>query len=264
MKITNRKKALLGFAASTILVLSACGNNSVKNNETPEVYGPPEWVQPVPAYGVDYSDPEPGKLYNYPNQENYEEEFYITEIPDDIYESMEEIFNRKDCPVTRDDLRYLHILYKDVEDGSAEGEMLVHKSIAEDILKTMKILYLKGYLLDSVQLPDCYDENSIDTMMDQNNSYGFLYSPNIKDSKEIKHVLGFAIDINPGKNFYNYNNNAFIALSKPPISEDLCVQLFKDLGFEWGGDQRDLDLCMHFEIPDDVVEQWYPGVLGEK
>ena len=125
-------------------------------------------------------------------------------------------------------------------------------------------IYLKGYLLDSVQLPDRYDENSIDTMMAQNNSYGFLYSPDIKDSKEIKHLLGFAIDINPGKNFYNYNNYAYVALSKPPISEDYCVQLFKDLGFEWGGDQRDLDLCMHFEIPDDVVEQWYPGVLKEK
>ena len=85
MKITKRKKALLGFAASTIMVLGACGDESVP------LYGLPDsrLEAPVmePVYGVSNYD------VSYTERENYKEEFYIKEIPDDIYHELVYTFN---------------------------------------------------------------------------------------------------------------------------------------------------------------------------
>ena len=40
--------------------------------------------------------------------------------------------------------------------------------------------------------------------------------------------------------------------------EDLCYMLFIEHGFEWGGDWEDRKDYQHFEIPTDVIAEWYP------
>ena len=39
---------------------------------------------------------------------------------------------------------------------------------------------------------------------------------------------------------------------------DLCYQLFTEHGFVWGGEWPDRKDYQHFEIPDEVIDKWYP------
>ena len=172
MRITKRKKALLGFAASTVLVLGACGDqgvpvygvDSVYNNETPDVYGISYDPDPVPEYGVEvddtYYDPDPVPEYGvdyYDPYEDYQDYFYSTGITDEIFARMEGKSFKEDCTLPREDLCYLHVLHKNLEGETLEGEMVVNKYIAEDVLDIMMKLYEADYPIERIQLVDDYD-----------------------------------------------------------------------------------------------------------
>lgn len=43
--------------------------------------------------------------------------------------------------------------------------------------------------------------------------------------------------------------------------DDLCYHLFIEHGFEWGGDWEDRKDYQHFEIPTDVINEWYPDTI---
>ena len=289
MKITNRKKALIGFAASTLLVLGGCESNSVEKNETPEVYGPPVMEEPV--YGVDYNEnpevygppisddsymdpvPEYGIEY-YDPYEDYQDYFYISEISDEIFARMEGKSFKEDCTLPREDLRYLHVLHKNLEGETLEGEMVVNQYIAEDVLDIMLKLYEAGYPIEHIQLVDDYEADD-ELSMEANNSSSFNFRFISHSTKVSKHGLGLAVDINT---LYNpYVKTVDGKLSIEPVTaepythreddfpykiekDDLCYQLFIEHGFEWGGEWINSKDYQHFEIPDDVVEQLYPGM----
>lgn len=279
MKITKRKKALLGFAASTILVLGACGDQGVE--EIPAVYGPPIESEPVPMYGVEiddtYYDPDPVPEYGvdyYDPYEDYQDYFYSTEITDEIFAHMEGKSFKEDCTLPREDLCYLHVLHKNLEGETLEGEMVVNKYIAEDVLDIMMKLYEADYPIERIQLVDDYDADD-ELSMEANNSSSFNFRFISHTTKVSKHGLGLAVDINT---LYNpYVKTVDGELSIEPVTaepythreedfpykiekDDLCYQLFIEHGFEWGGDWENAKDYQHFELPDDVVEQLYPGM----
>ena len=51
---------------------------------------------------------------------------------------------KENCIVPREDLRYLLVLHKDKEGNTHQGEMVVHKLIAEDVLEIFEKLYDAG------------------------------------------------------------------------------------------------------------------------
>ena len=64
------------------------------------------------------------------------------EISDDLFQRMKAGNTYKeDCIVPREDLRYLLVLHKDKEGNTHQGEMVVHKLIAEDVLEIFEQLY---------------------------------------------------------------------------------------------------------------------------
>ncbi len=283
MKITKRKKALLGLAASTVLVLGACGDIGVPVYGVDPEYGneTQDYQIAVPEYGIEYDWDRNIIKPNIsaPMPEDYEQQFYITEITDDIYGRIDEILNQEDCPVSREDLCYLHVLSKNWEGETVEGEMIVNKHIAEDILDILLKLYEADYRIENIRMFD----NGIVGYFDfynNNNSVCFITADVDSRIDISKNRLGLAVDINPRYNPYTEENEGFYFpfmesyedilderdedyyyLIKP---DDLCVQLFKEHGFEWGGDRDDPKSYMRFEIPDELVEQWYPGVLEKK
>lgn len=189
-------------------------------------------------------------------------EFYIEPIPDDIFEKMQGKSYKENCTVPREELRYLHILHVGFDNNTHEGELIVNKRIAEDVLDIFKELYKAGYQIEKVRLIDEYNAQDELSMRDNNSSaFNFRY---ISYSTTLsKHAMGLAVDINTLYNPYikqvdgrlniepanavNYvdRNRAF---PHKIDHDDLCYKLFTKHGFEWGGDWEDSKDYQHFEI----------------
>lgn len=189
-------------------------------------------------------------------------EFYIKPIPNDIFEKMQGKSYKENCTVPREELRYLHILYVGFDNNTHEGELIVNKRIAEDVLDIFKELYKAGYQIEKVRLIDEYNAQDELSMRDNNSSaFNFRY---ISYSTTLsKHAMGLAVDINT---LYNpYIKQVDGRLNIEPANavqyvdrnrqfphkidhQDLCYKLFTKHGFEWGGDWEDSKDYQHFEI----------------
>ena len=204
------------------------------------------------------------------------EGFSIREISDDLYDRMKGGKTYKeDCVVPREDLRYLLVLHKDKDGNTHQGEMVVHKLIAEDVLEIFEKLYDAGYPIERMVLPDNYMADD-ETMMRDNNSSCFNFRFISHTSKISKHGLGMAVDINTlynpyhktvknedgtqeeviepatGKDYLDRTKDFDYKIEKG----DLCYKLFIEKGFEWGGDWSDRKDYQHFELPTKITEKY--------
>jgi hypothetical protein len=187
--------------------------------------------------------------------------FYAIPIPDDIFAKMQGKSYKDDCTIPRDDLRYIHVLHKNIEGETLEGEMVCSKLIAEDLLEIFRELYEQSYPIEKMRLIDEYDANDELSMTD-NNSSCFNYRTISHTNKISKHGLGVAVDINTLYNPYTkvVDGERIIepAAGAPYLDRDadfpykiergdLCYNLFIAHGFEWGGDWPDRKDYQHFE-----------------
>lgn len=102
--------------------------------------------------------------------ENNKEQFFISEIPDDIFEKMQGKSYKADCTLPRENLRYIHVLHVGFDNQVHEGELVVNKDIADDVLEIFKELYESGYQIEKVRLVDEYDADDEASMSDNNSS----------------------------------------------------------------------------------------------
>ena len=198
--------------------------------------------------------------------------FYITEISDEIFDRIYGKSFKEDCTLPREDLRYLHILHKDADGNEHEGEMIVNRNIAEDVLDILKQLYEADYPIEKIRLVDEYDADD-EASMEDNNSSSFNFRFISHTNKVSKHGLGLAVDINPLYNPYTKTVDGE-RIVEPVTGEpyldrdadfpykidenDLCYRLFTEHGFEWGGSWKDRKDYQHFEIPNEKITEWYP------
>lgn len=82
--------------------------------------------------------------------EDNKEQFYISKIPDDIFEKMQGKSYKADCTLPRENLRYIHVLHVGFDNQVHEGELVVNKDIADDVLEIFKELYESGYQIEKV------------------------------------------------------------------------------------------------------------------
>ena len=201
-----------------------------------------------------------------------EEAFYMTEISDALFARMEGKTFKADCTLPREDLRYLHVLHVDGAGEVHEGEMVVNYHIAEDVLEILRKLYEAGYPIERMRLMDEYDADD-ETAMRDNNSSCFNFRFISHTTRVSKHGLGLAVDINTLYNPYTRVADG-VRIVEPATGEayldreadfpykitegDLCCQLFAEHGFIWGGSWKNRKDYQHFEVPTDVIRQWYP------
>jgi hypothetical protein len=200
------------------------------------------------------------------------EGFYITPITDDIFERIKGKSFKDDCTLPREDLRYLHVLHKDLDGVEHEGEMIVNKHIADDVLEILKELYEADYPIEKIRLVDEYNADD-EASMEDNNSSAFNFRLISHTNKISKHGLGLAVDINALYNPYiKYVDGERVL--EPITAEayldreadfpykidenDLCYKLFTEKGFEWGGSWSDRKDYQHFEVTDEKISEWYP------
>ena len=201
------------------------------------------------------------------------EGFSVSDITPEIFARIQGKSFKDDCTVPLGDLRYLHILHKDLEGNTREGEIICNVYIAYDLMDIFMKLYEAGYPIEKVRLVDEYGADD-ETSMRDNNSSCFNFRFISHTTKVSKHGLGLAIDINTLYNPYVKEVNGKRILEPATAGEyvdrnrefpykidheDLAFKLFTEHGFEWGGDWKSVKDYQHFEVPDAVVSVLYPN-----
>ena len=200
-----------------------------------------------------------------------EKGFYVAKIDNTLYHRIKGKSYKDDCPLPLDDLRYLHLLYKD-NGVTHEGEMICNVYVAAALLDIFQKLYAANYPIEKIRLVDEYDADDEMSMRDNNSScFNFRFISHT--TKISKHGLGLAVDINTLYNPYiKYVDGQrvlepataekYLDRSKDfpyKIDENsLPYKLFTEHGFEWGGNWSSLKDYQHFELPTTLTEILYP------
>lgn len=215
---------------------------------------------------VDLSIPDPLALpaetlvSPYQLDANGEDAFFaVMDISDDLFARMQGKTYPDSCTVSRDDLRYVRTLHVNQEGDILTGEIVVNAAIADEICEIFRELFDAGYPIERMRLADDYDADDIASMQD-NNSSGFCFRPIEGTATLSNHARGMAIDINTLYNPYHRFSDGY---TSPPDGAaylnrsqdfpykiergDLCYRLFKEHGYDWGGDWHSLKDYQHFE-----------------
>ena len=188
--------------------------------------------------------------------------FTISKISDKVFKRMYKKSYKEDCTVPRDSLRYIRVLHKDIDGNTRIGELVVNKTIADDVKTIFFKLYLHNYPIEKMVLVDEYDADDNASMAD-NNSSSFNYRVVEGTTHLSKHSQGLAIDINPRYNPYIHTLNGQTVCSPENGSdyadrskdfpykidtEDYAYKLFLEYGFSWGGNWNSSKDYQHFEV----------------
>lgn len=205
-----------------------------------------------------------GALYlenetNISSEESIEETkptFSYSNISDDIKNKMLGLSMPENKPLSFDDLNYLTLNYYGFDGLIHEGEMIVDKRIASEVVDIFKEVYGKKYPIDKIRLIDEY--NAVDNLsMADNNSSSFCYRTIANTSIVSNHGKGLAIDINPLQNPHVVGDTVnpkegYVFADRSNIQMGMIVEgddlynAFVKRGWSWGGHWKNPDY-QHFE-----------------
>lgn len=186
----------------------------------------------------------------------YEDGFTAQPLPEKVIEKMIGKSYRENHDIGLDELAYLNMLFVDFHGQTQMGEMIVHYSLAKEVLEIFCELYKSGYQIEKMKLVDEYDADDERSMAD-NNSSAFNYRV-VADTDMISmHGYGRAIDINPLINPYIVGEKVMPANGAKYADrtkvfphkidhDDLCYKLFRSRGWTWGGDWKTQKDYQHF------------------
>lgn len=190
---------------------------------------------------------------------NHPQGFSASDIPADIRRFMTGRTYRDNPHISFEDLSYLKLKHYDFSHSVSQGELIVSKKLAEEILCIFEELFEAEYEIEKIRLCDHYDGDDEKSMAD-NNSSAFNYRV-VADTDTLSlHALGRAIDINPLINPYivgekvmpanalQYCNRELAFLHKIDCS-DLCYKIFRSHGWLWGGEWKSSKDYQHFYKP---------------
>ena len=162
------------------------------------------------------------------------------------------------CRVSYDDLRYVRILYMDFDGLEQEGELMVNRRVADDVIDIFYKLYQKQYPLASVRLVDDFGQPGDDgDSMRANNSSAFCYRQVTGTAHLSWHSFGAAIDINPLQNPYMNKGRVSPEEAREYLDRkdkrphmidhsDYAYKVFIAHGWKWGGDWNGDKDYQHF------------------
>lgn len=184
--------------------------------------------------------------------------FSYMEIPDMIFNKMNGVSYSDDCPVSREDLRYMRVLYWGTDGKAHTGELIVNKAIVEDVQEIFYRLYSCAYPIERMELADSFGGNDEVSMSKNNTSCFNARKVNGTDSWSL-HAYGLAIDINPLYNPYVGADGTVLPVSSEKYTDrtgsfdmkidehDRAYEIFTEMGFEWGGSWNSVKDYQHFE-----------------
>ncbi len=193
--------------------------------------------------------------------DNIDKEFYYEKLSDGIKARINGKSYAKDCKVPYSDLRYVKVLHYGFDGEVHEGELIVNKAIAGDIVDIFKELYDIKYPIEKMVLVDEYNADDNASMAD-NNTSSFNYRVVEGTDRISLHGYGLAIDINPLYNPYIHTIKGEKVIT--PVNgaqyadrsldceyyikkNDDLYNAFIERGFTWGGDWKNSKDYQHFQ-----------------
>ena len=166
------------------------------------------------------------------------------------------------CPVSLEDLRYLRLIYHDFHGKDTEGEMVVHKEVADEVTQIFAALYTMRYPIRQMRLVSDFKGSDWQSI-EADNTSAFNCRSATGSKKWSKHAYGKAIDINPIENPYiarsgriahkaslKYRKRVHRANTYADkavlVKGDKAVQIFLSHGWKWGGMWRYVKDYQHF------------------
>jgi hypothetical protein len=179
-------------------------------------------------------------------------------VPEALVLRMRQHSWRQECPTPIADLVYLELSHYGYDGAVHEGELVVHKDLAREILAIFKILFDRHFPVERMKVIDDYQGDDNASMADNNTSAFNCRWVGGKPGVFSRHSQGRAIDINPRTNPMVVDGavlppagSAFVDRKKqtPGIlrTGDPSVREFTRRGWIWGGDWASMKDYQHFE-----------------
>ncbi|MEV5557230.1 M15 family metallopeptidase [Nonomuraea wenchangensis] len=153
---------------------------------------------------------------------------------------------RPGCPVSYRDLRLVTLSYWGFDGKPHTGELVVHKSVTDDIVTVFGKLYGWRWPIRQMKLVDAFKADDY-ASIEADNTSAFNCRRATGSSSWSNHAYGKAIDINPRENPYvtasgsTAHKNAEEFTERPMKGKgvinpgDKVVKAFAQVGWEWGG-----------------------------
>ena len=169
---------------------------------------------------------------------------------------------KQGCPVALENLRYLRMKHIDFNGEENTGEMIVHADVSNEVIKIFEALYDVGYPIKKMKLVSDYKGSDWQSI-EADNTSAFNCRKATGSKNYSKHSYGKAIDINPIENPYVFRSGKSSHKASTPylkrkrtnesvsqkamfLRQDDVVKLFKNHGWEWGGDWNGVKDYQHF------------------
>jgi len=170
---------------------------------------------------------------------------------------------RVGCPVDLEDLRYVTLTYKNFTRKYVTGELVVHKDVADEVVKIFEVLYDADYPINQMRLVSDFGGNDWKSI-EADNTSAFNCRNATGSKKWSKHSYGRAIDINPIENPYVFSSGHISHKASMPyknrihvkdtsadkavlLPNDEAVKIFKKHGWQWGGEFSGEKDYQHFQ-----------------
>lgn len=177
----------------------------------------------------------------------------VVEPPDEV---LERSTWRADCPVARDELRYVTLSFWGFDGRPHTGELLVHRSAAEDLVGVFEALYVERFPIEEMRIV-AREELDAPPTGDGNVTTAFVCRSSVAGATWSEHAFGLAVDVNPFHNPYVRGDLVLPELAGAYVDReahrpgmirpgDVVVEAFADIGWKWGGTWRSSRDWMHF------------------
>lgn len=183
----------------------------------------------------------------------------VERIDAELREKMTGVSWHAGCPVPIRQLRMLTLDYWGFDREVHRGRVIARRRQAEPVLGVFHAIFDARFEIRRVRMIEPYGAD--DGLLGRKNvTSGFncrLATGSL--SAWSQHAYGLAIDINPVQNPY-VNGDVVVpargrrfldrSLDKPGMihADDVVVQAFADIGWEWGGDWTSIVDYMHFSL----------------
>ena len=160
------------------------------------------------------------------------------------------------CPVAVADLAYVTVSFWGFDDRPHTGELIVHQSVAADMVTIFEGLYNDRYPIEEMRIVTPTDVAAA-PVGDTNNTSSFVCRAVRGTTTFSEHASGLALDINPFHNPFVKGEVVLPELASHytdrSIDErallhdgDPVVTAFAAIGWEWGGNWSSLKDYQHF------------------